>query len=303
MAHRNCNGAVVVVTCPEPCPEAQTISLSNINLAGVGVLDSFASGVGAFRGVEAGNSMVTVTLNNTNHTIVITPQAAAIAAALPAATTTQVGVLETATDGEALAKSATDKIVTPSNFAAMGSSTSFAGLIEIATLPEVEAGVSTTLAVVPSTLAGRNFLSLTTGATTLPNAAASTVDFGTGSSLEFSGTNGETFVLNGLTLRIDGGGQLVLQNGTTLDFIPGSVIEINGTPVPDDSLLGTGTGVVGSYPITAFASSFNTQSGYIAMPNALVLRTADVNTVTLPQLASIVNTLISDLKLVLLPVN
>ena len=66
---------------------------------------------------------------------------------LPAATETVVGALETATDAEALAGSATDKIVVPSNLASMASTETYAGLVELATNAEVTAGTDTARAV------------------------------------------------------------------------------------------------------------------------------------------------------------
>jgi len=230
MARLNCRGDVVIVTCPQPCPETQTITIQSNNLTGISVLDSWDGTTGNFRGVVAGNSMVTVTLDNVNHTIVITPQAAAIAAALPSATTTQVGVLETATDAEALAKSATDKIVTPSNFAAMGATTSFAGLIEIATLAEVQAGTATNLAVVPDTLGDMNFLSLA-------NAAANV----SGGPVTVNLTAGY------LTLQSPGGFTGLMLDNAALDFSNGAPVTY-GTVPANDSIMATDSGAV-AYPL------------------------------------------------------
>jgi hypothetical protein len=245
MAQRNCRGDVVIVTCPTVCEETPEISLQNVNLSGIGVLDGFVNPNGNFRGVVAGNSMVTVTLDNVNHTIVITPQAAAIAAALPAATIAQVGVLETATDAESLAKSATDKIVTPSNFAAMGATTSFAGLIEIATLAEVQAGTATNLAVVPDTLGDMVFLSLANAATNISGGPVS-VDL-TNGNLTFSSPGGFT----GITL-----------DQATLDFTNNGLITFSGLLV-QDAVIGTDSvGVATSYDLTQFISTHNTQTGF-----------------------------------------
>ncbi len=105
-----------------------------------------------FRGVASANALMTVTLDAGNNAILLTVDSAAIAAALPAATTTQAGVLETATNAEAIAKAATDKIVTPSNFAAMAASTTFSGFAETATQAEVNAGVDALRYVAPDTL-------------------------------------------------------------------------------------------------------------------------------------------------------
>lgn len=113
----------------------------------------------------------------------------------PAATTSRSGVVELATDAETLALSATDKVVTPSNLAALnasetqegigeiatdaeaiaktesgnkflvpsnlaalGSSATFAGLIEIATDAEAQAKSDSGRAVVPANLAASGFV-------------------------------------------------------------------------------------------------------------------------------------------------
>ena len=59
------------------------------------------------------------------------------------ATTSATGVLEIATDGEAQAKSATDKALVASNLAALGASATFAGLVELATPAEIVTGTDT----------------------------------------------------------------------------------------------------------------------------------------------------------------
>lgn len=297
MPNCNCRNGLIALYCPQECPDTPEITLQSINVTGIPILDSWNGTLGNFRGVASGNAMMTVTLDAGNHVALFTLSASAIAAALPAATTSQVGVLETATDAEAIAKAATDKIITPSNFAAMPASTTFAGFIEIATNAEVLAGASGTLAVVPSSLASRNFASLNTGISSIAAAAGPTIDFGAAATLEFSGSNAETIIINGLSFRLDG--------GATLNFSSGaSTIEIGGVGMADQTLLGTGAGsAVDSFPITAFLSSFNTQGGYTPSSNVGVLRTWDCNTVTLPQLAGALATLINDLKLFLAPTN
>lgn len=290
--------AVIIAQCQPDCPETPEIELESINLSGIAILDSWDGLTGNFRGVASANSMLGVTLDNTNHNALLTISATAIADAFRAATTTQTGILETATDAEAIAKTATDKLITPSNFAAMSASTSFAGFIEIATNAEVLAGASGTLAVVPSSLASMNFPSFASlGSTTIPAGGQPGVFLDTGSTLEFSGTLSEKIVINSLTFQLDG--------GTALNFASGaSTIQISGVDMSDDTLLGTGTGgAVDSFPITAFLSSYNTQGGYTPSSNVGVLRTWDCNTITLPQLAGALATLINDLKLYLSPAN
>lgn len=149
---RGCSSCNYVVVLPSEAPE--TLNFANINLAGIGVLASAVQPNIYFRGVSSANALLTVTLDAGNNAILLTVDSAAIAAALPQATTAQAGVGETATDAEAIAKAATDKFVTPSNFAAMASSLTFAGLVELATVAETQAGASATLAVTPAGLAG-----------------------------------------------------------------------------------------------------------------------------------------------------
>lgn len=70
---------------------------------------------------------------------------------VPATTTVQ-GIVELATNAEAIAKASTTVVITPSNLAALGASTTFAGFVELATDAEAIAGVSTTVAITPANL-------------------------------------------------------------------------------------------------------------------------------------------------------
>lgn len=133
--------------------DGPTYVFSNQNTLGVGTFDNTTGLNVGFRGVASANAMITVGLDAANKAILLTLDAAAVAAAFPAATTTTPGILETATDAEAIAKAATDKIVTPSNLAALPASTTFAGFVELATNAETQAGASSTLAVTPAGLA------------------------------------------------------------------------------------------------------------------------------------------------------
>jgi hypothetical protein len=72
---------------------------------------------------------------------------------VPSASTSVAGILEIATDAEALAKTAADKALVPSNLAAIGATTSFAGLVELATNSETETGTATDKATTPAGVA------------------------------------------------------------------------------------------------------------------------------------------------------
>lgn len=155
--------------CCAPEQESVLYTFENANLVGIGVFDNETNFLVQFRGLVSNSAALTLTLNATDNTIEIDFDDAALVADIPDATTTQRGILETATNAEALAKAAADKILTPSNLAALGSTTTFAGLVELATNAETIAGVSTTLAVTPAGLAAANVLS---GTTTFADAVA-----------------------------------------------------------------------------------------------------------------------------------
>lgn len=277
--------------CPADCPETAEYTFNNINLSGVGPVDSSSNYTVNFRGVASANSMLTVTLDNVNHNALLTVDVAAIANAFRAANTTQTGILETATDAEAVAKAATDKILTPSNLAALGSSTTFSGLIEIATQAEVVTGAAVNLAVAPDTLKGMVFPSFATGVTTtVPASSFPTIDIGTAAFIQFTSDNTGGFGFNQINFTFSAG---------YLDFTNVGVA-IAGVPL-NNALLGTKLGVVADYDLADFASLNATETGYTSFANASILKTLDVNTCTTIDLGNVLNTLISTLKAVKLP--
>ncbi len=109
--------------CCTPTVESVEYTFENANIVGIGFFDNEADYLVQFRGLVSNSAALTLTLNATDNTIEIDFDDAALVADIPDATTTQRGILETATNAEALAKAAADKIVTPSNFAAMASTT------------------------------------------------------------------------------------------------------------------------------------------------------------------------------------
>lgn len=182
-------------TCCTPTTESVEYTFENGNLAGIGVFDNDTDNLVQFRGIVSNSASLTVTLNATDNTIVFDFDDTALVADIPDATTTQRGILETATNAEALAKAATDKILTPSNLAALGGTTTFAGLLELATDAETIAGVSTTLAVTPAGLAAAGQLTgMTTWADAVTRAGATpTFDGQIGTQLDIN----VPFVANG----------------------------------------------------------------------------------------------------------
>jgi hypothetical protein len=330
-------------------------SAANINTLGIGVYDSQSGNEFDFRGIYSGNSSIVVALDAGNNAISITLNIDQIIDDLPQATTTQRGVGETATDAEAIAKASITTFLTPSNLAALGSSSTFAGLVELATDAETQAGISTTLAVTPAGLA--SVIALQQGTETWADAvarAAADPDFAgqvgvqldtdvmyisTGAAvgdfdmpvfmlgnmlnqlpanttidlnnftISFSGPS--SFIITSADFAHDGGiasfdnGSARFGSTASLDFDFGMNCRVfaGNVIIPASSvLITTGTaGEVDSTLISTFLSLTNTQTGYTAFANGAILRTCDTATVTLPQLAQIVGTLIEDLKAVQLP--
>ncbi len=73
----------------------------------------------------------------------------------PAATATNSGIVELATDAEAIAKADTVRAVTPANLAALDSSATFKGLVELATDAEAQTGTDTARAITPANLTAK----------------------------------------------------------------------------------------------------------------------------------------------------
>jgi hypothetical protein len=111
-------------------------------------------------------------------------------------------------------------------------------------------------------------------------------------------------------INIQGAGMSVLFsgadvrfNGGTFAFSSAPVWSIEGVDIPSNSVLITGssTGVLDSSLISTFLSTANVSTGWSGFTNSAVLKTGDCNTITLPQLAQVVDTLINVLKTVILP--
>lgn len=353
-----CSACAYVVNLPED--STPSFVFANINVGGVGVLNGVTGDVNVnFRGVGSANAMLTVTLDAGNNVILLTVSAAAIAAAFPAATTAQAGILETATDAEAIAKAATDKLLTPSNLAALGSSTTFAGLVELATNAETQTGTSTTLAVTPAGLASvittleqtvtfadavaraalaptfdgqfggqldtnQAFIStgivagnwtpiLTAGATQTWTTATTLTLTGVAFTWAGNGTLNislDTFNVSSAVTNFTGAAvnsQTVWQHEGNFGLFNGGLdfdtmlVSFNGISTPNAVMISNAGNLLTSKLINTFISNSNTQIGYTNFTNPAVLRTCDTATVTLPQLAQIVGTLINDLKAILLP--
>lgn len=122
-----------------------------------------------------------------------------------------------------------------------------------------------------------------------------------------------------MTFTAVGGGEYITtapwtwQGGSTLEFNGGILnfqttgspfLQIGGVAVPANRVMIT-SAIAGDLTSVAtigtFISTFDVQIGYTAFANGVVRRTCDTTTVTLPELAQLVGTLIEDLKAVQLP--
>lgn len=343
-----CSCSPSPTTCCTPTTESVEYTFENQNAVGIGVFDNETDNLVGFRGLVSNSASLTLTLNATDNTIEIDFDDAALIVDIPDASPTQRGILDTATDAEAIAKALTNKILVPSNLAALDASTSFQGLVELATEAETIAGVSTTLAVTPAGLAAVGATNTTTTWADAVTRAGADPSFAgqLGTQLDTDvpylsrsaavggfdtpilvgrGTNtlaAATFIAtDGFQLAVTGAGSFVVQTATTIqgdavlsgssttigngsaEFLNfnGTVFQLGGVAMADSMLGADAGGNTVEYAIDAFISSYNPQTGYTNFANPAVLRTCDTATVTLPQLAQIVGTLINDLKARQLP--
>lgn len=305
-----------------------------VNLSGICVLDAYNANTMYFRGIDTTDAAIlSIALNATNHTIELTINVNALAAALPQATTSQVGVGETATDAEAQAKASIVNFVTPSNFAAMGASTTFAGFIEIATDAEAIAGASTSLAITPANLAAAIAANYGTTVTFVDSVARNAAvpafvgqygyqqdaknayaGFNTvagawnplvtlGGTADAAGITttiglslGAQFDFSGASTERVGiaGVELRIFNGGFINFDSAQIF-VNGVQVPATSVITTnGFSAVSSLLISQFLTDQSTQT--YAITNAVTTRTFDAASATLQNTKDTLATLIQDLQ-------
>lgn len=277
----NCNSSpcFCLPRCPEECPTVIEKSATNINLAGVGVYDSELSDQFQFRGVQSGDDYIVVTLDNTNHTVVLTINEATIAGGVPDATETVEGKVELATQAETNTGTDDTRAVTPLKLANRTATETRAGVIEIATQAEVTTGTDDVRAITPlklSTFSDSLFLTRSIADTTA--LAVATPDFEgqlaverSGSTMYWGGSGGagdwnpifagtttvtsaalasnavttakiQSQAVTGpkLSATMDITQTFNFDNGSVINFKTGSVIQDNGVTVTQNSVLITG---------------------------------------------------------------
>lgn len=314
--------------------EGTTYTFENINVTGQGVFDNLTGTAVSFKGIASSGSTITVTNDDPNNTVNIELSSAAVIAAVPAASTTVQGKVELSTDAEALAKASTTVALTPSNLAALAATTTFAGLTEYATDAETQLGTSTTLAVTPAGL--QSVVDLIPVNRVYANEAARTAatpDFigqlavqqdnlttyiGSNTLAGYFDVPLFTFGIQNLCTVDTGidlqGGEISISDSTasgkmvnffdggTLNFLSTGRFAIANAVVPADSVIMTTStaGQLTSMSIQQILSTANFSPVY-TITGDTTRRTFDPTTVTLPQIADVVATLLRDLAAVDLP--
>lgn len=217
--------------CCNPTVESITYSFENANLVGIGFLEGVTDTLVQFRGIVSESPALILTLDTDTNAIVIDFNGDLLIGDIPDATTTQRGMLETATNGEAVAKAANNKIVVPSNFAAMAATETFAGFAEIATQAETNSGVNDLAFVTPLKLG-----------TWWTAKLASDVTFGSNITVGGNVTAGG-LLSDELTVA---GGDFAVTTAAffflPITFESGSVFQLAGVPMADQFLLGGSSG-------------------------------------------------------------
>ncbi len=319
----SCNYNVII---NPPGGGGGTYAATNINLSGIGVYDSQSGNTFQFRGIDSASAALTVSLNATNHTIVLSLDLAAITAAIPQATPTVAGIGETAIDAEALAKASTTVFITPSNFAAMGASDSFAGFVEFATNAEAITGTSTTLGLTPANLTA---VLATVGSTVTFADAATRAGTAPAFSGQFGAQQDNTTAWLGIvaaapgswrpifvgeeTTTLSGGSSTIISVQPTADIqfngnnscsftltggiplnIDGGGFAISNVVLPNVIVGNDGAGAATNYPLVNFISQANTQGSYV-LTNPSTSRSLDIANATLAQLRNFVGTFVQDI--------
>lgn len=232
------------------------------------------------------------------------------------ATETRAGIAEIATQAETNAGASDTTIVTPlklSTFVGLqGNTTTWADSVARGAKVPVFAGqfgtqIDTDQGFVSYGTGAGEWIGLLTLGVTSTQYGATSLDLNGSSFTMHSGS----FVLAGSstntlagTLAVDNG-SVTFIGAANVNFDSDTVISFEGTPALNDTLFGfNSSSEPEAMAINEFLSSFNTNSGWTNFSNSTVRKTGDCSTITLPELAQVVDTLIQTLgtsKLIPIP--
>lgn len=320
--------------CCTPTTESVEYSAENQNLIGIGVFNQQDGTQFGFRGIVSDNVSLTVSLDAPNNAIVFSFDDDLLVQDIPTFTETQRGIGEAATQAETNAGVVDNVIITPLKLNDRTATETRTGIAEIATQAEVTTGTDDTRIVTPlklATFAGAQKTTRVFADAVARAAAVPSFDGQLGSQLNnnalvmatgtVAGSFGLDIVIGGqLTVLgnisaaassatvaqldaggMDIGGMFSVVSGvgvfttTSISFETGTSFEINGAPPGGDAVLGMFSGLADLKLLTQFLSSSNVNTGWTGFSNSTVRKTGDCNTITLPQLAQVVDTLIQTL--------
>lgn len=328
----SCGSNIAPVTCCTPTTESVEYTFENGGLQGVGVFDNETDNLVQFRSIASDTLALTVTLDAPTKSIIISFNDELLIDDVPTATETQRGIAEVATQVETNAGALDDKIITPLKLNDRTATETRTGIAEIATQAEVTTGTDDTRIITPLKLATfaasqkttRTFADAVARAAAVPAFDGQLgIQLDTNALIMATGTIAGSFTPNmviGGTLDVTGNinasgslGQfsaittsdftadgLSLASGfgfftCPLSFESGTEFQINGTPAADSVIIGRTLGAADALALTEFLSSENESTGWTNFSNSTVRKTGDCSTITLPQLAQVVDTLIQTL--------
>jgi hypothetical protein len=302
----------------------------NQNLVGVGVYNGQEGTQFGFRGIYSDTLALTVALDAPNNAIQISFDDELLIDDVPTFTETIRGIGEAATQAEANAGVSDNTIITPLKLGARTATETRSGLAEIATQAEVTTGTDDTTIVTPlklATFAGTQKTTRVFADAVARAAAVPTFDGQIGSQLDnnaliiatgtVAGSFSPNIVIGGtltvLGFVLDGSAATAtfatlnsnqanfdgftfdaigLFSSKPISFETGTEFQINGSPAAESVIVGRTLGAADALALTEFLSSENESTGWTGFSNSAVRKTGDCNTITLPQLAQVVDTLI-----------
>ena len=314
----NCHSVQIVLP-PPSCPDTGVYTASNANLTGQGVFFQQNGNEFQFYGISNSDGYVDISLDAVNNAILVNLNAELVSGSIPDSTTTVKGKTAYSTDAQAQAKTVTTKALTPSNLAALASSTVFVGMTRFATEAETQSGSSSSIAVTPaglqSVLNNLPVPEITANQpeteTTTPLLAGQLLLQKNTATLYYAETAAEgDWELTGIPrigavsllgdVQVTGANEIDFQCGSefsgvmNFDVVGGNLLHRNGVVIPANSVLIT-SGTAGQLSYIAadqFVGQYATQSYTVG---GIVTSRSITGAETLTDVINVLGTLITDL--------